>query len=169
VPENVRDALPFIAVVALVCGAAVLVVARPWRHRVEVALLTACVLLIVGITQVGSEERPSLENPLAEPALRRAFTWWAARPDVFPLLTAERAVNVAIFVPVGLLLVRITRRWWWSLLAVAAFSFLIESAQAATRGRVADAVDVALNSVGGLVGVLVVLAVARSSSPRVGA
>jgi hypothetical protein len=166
VPENVRDAVPLILLVAILGGIATYVVLRRVGRRAEIALLVGCGLAILGSTQVASEQRPPSENPFSVSGVWRAATWWADRPDVFPLLTTERLLNVLVFVPVGYLLQRVTRSGTRSLVVVAGFSFTIECGQAATRGRVADAVDVALNTTGGVLGIAAAMAAGEVASSR---
>ena len=166
-PDNVRDSLPFIFELALACGLAAYVVAPRAPRRIELALLVAGLGAIVALTQVRSDEGTPVANPIAPDGLWRAATWWAERPDVFPLLSAERALNVLAFVPVGFLTLRLVERWWVALIGVGAFSMFLECAQAATRARVADTVDVVLNTTGGAIGIVAAVALARASSSRV--
>ena len=78
----------------------------------------------------------------------------------------EFAANVALFVPFGLLLAGLFRRGrrWIAFLLCVAGSAAIEVGQAVfLPGRFASLADVAANSIGGGIGVLVIVIVARAT------
>lgn len=71
----------------------------------------------------------------------------------------EFLANVALFVPVGMFLAIFfgSRLWWVALLGCVAMTVGIESAQQYIPGRVPDPRDLAANSLGGVVGVILAL------------
>jgi VanZ family protein len=73
--------------------------------------------------------------------------------------------NIALFLPIGFLLrsalTETARRAWQPVLVAAAFSLLIETAQIFIRGRYVSPIDVATNTCGAYLGVLVRDALAR--------
>jgi VanZ family protein len=81
----------------------------------------------------------------------------------------EKAANVAMFVPFGLLITGLDRRrWWWGLLVPAALSAAAEVSQLVLRPeRFATWTDVAANTAGAALGVVVALVLtARGRSAR---
>ncbi len=72
---------------------------------------------------------------------------------------SEMALNVAMFVPVGLLAALLIprRRWPLALLAGVAFTTVIELVQAAELDRISDPRDLVMNTSGAIFGVLLVL------------
>ena len=82
------------------------------------------------------------------------------RYDDLSWLTYDRAeylANVALFLPVGLFLLLLfgTRLWWLALAAAITMTSFIETAQRAVPGRVSDDRDIAANTLGAVVGILV--------------
>jgi VanZ family protein len=74
----------------------------------------------------------------------------------------ERAANVAMFVPLGLLVTRVTRHWWWGLAVPAALSGAAELTQHLLRPeRFATWTDVATNTSGAALGVVVAVVLMR--------
>lgn len=71
----------------------------------------------------------------------------------------EFAANILMFLPIGLFLVLLLGRrfWWLAVLICVALTGFIESAQRFIPGRVSDVRDIASNSIGGFVGVLIAL------------
>lgn len=86
--------------------------------------------------------------PFSEPARKR----WAR---------ADWAQNLAMFVPLGMMLWGIGLRWPWILLTGFALSFSIETAQVFIPTRHAQMSDVVLNAAGGPVGAFLVAGLAR--------
>ncbi len=67
-----------------------------------------------------------------------------------------------MFVPLGLLVTRVTRRWWWGLTVPAALSGAAELAQHLLRPeRFATWTDVATNTTGAALGVLLAVVLMR--------
>ena len=106
---------------------------------------------------------PSPPDPGSNPLLLRLLDWahGAGLPAAFDLVTAEVVANVAMFVPLGLLLAtsaRVSRPW----LAVAvglALSAAIETVQIALPGRHPTVQDVVANTAGAALGAAAVVAV----------
>lgn len=73
----------------------------------------------------------------------------------------EFSANVAMFTPLGVLLTWLLgrRRCWYALLAGLALTVVIEVAQRGIPGRVSDPRDVAANTIGTALGVVLALAV----------
>jgi VanZ family protein len=69
---------------------------------------------------------------------------------------AEYLANVGMFVPVGLFLLLLfgTRFWWLALAAAIAMTSFIEITQKAIPGRVSSDRDIAANTMGAVVGVV---------------
>jgi len=86
--------------------------------------------------------------PFSEPARMR----WAR---------ADWAQNLAMFVPLGMMLWGIGFRWPWILLSGFALSFSIETAQVFIPTRHAQMSDVVLNAAGGPLGAVLVAGLAR--------
>jgi hypothetical protein len=83
----------------------------------------------------------------------------AGVPAWFDYGFLEKAANVAMFVPFGLLITGLDRRrWWWGLLVPAALSAAAELTQLTLRPeRFATWSDVAANTAGAALGVVVAL------------
>ena len=81
---------------------------------------------------------------------------------------AEYLANVALFVPVGLFLLLLfgTRLWWLAVAAALGMTSLIETAQGVIPGRVSDERDIAANTMGAVVGVVVGLVLTFPASLR---
>ena len=99
----------------------------------------------------------------AKPRVTRGIEWLHAR-DLFDWLTWTRLevlANVAMFVPVALLVTFVlgARRWWVTVIACAALSVAVELVQALMPGRVAAALDIVANSLGALLGALLAVAI----------
>ncbi len=81
---------------------------------------------------------------------------------------AEYLANVAMFVPVGLFLLLLfgTRFWWLAVAAGLVMTSLIETAQRSIPGRVSDERDIAANTMGAVVGVVVGLVLTLPATIR---
>jgi glycopeptide antibiotics resistance protein len=82
--------------------------------------------------------------------------------------TLEFSANVAMFAPIGLFLLLLLgrRRWWAAILFGVLLTAGIEFVQQFLPGRVSDPRDVAANSVGAAVGVVVALVVTWPAAVR---
>ena len=80
----------------------------------------------------------------------------------------EFVANLLLFVPVGVVLAFIvgTRRWWLAVALCVVGSIAIELVQGALPGRVSDLRDVVANTLGGALGVLVVVLISRRRAAR---
>jgi VanZ family protein len=121
---------------------------RPWV--IALVLYSALVAVVVGWpTPVDAGVHEMLTG-----ALDRLHA--AGVPSWVDYDVVERAANVAMFVPLGLLVTRVSRRWWWGLLVPAALSGAAELTQDLVRPeRFATWTDVATNTSGAALGVVV--------------
>jgi len=80
----------------------------------------------------------------------------------------EFAANVAMFGPIGLLLLLLLgrSRWWAALLAGPLLSLAIETAQLFIPGRVSDVRDLVSNSLGAVLGVVAGLVITWPAAAR---
>lgn len=100
--------------------------------------------------------------------VRQAFTWWTTqRASVIDVALSERgwSLNVALFVPTGLIWSAITQRPLAVAVALAGSSFAIESLQGLTGLGASDISDLAANTLGGVIGALLIALVLKFS-PR---
>lgn len=125
------------------------------------SLLTLVYLGFVGLVTL----TPGSEQP--------DYSWWAARVldrleryrDLDPLTTrlsverVEFLANIGLFVPLGVFLLLLvgSRLWWVALAAGIVLTSMIENVQRSIPGRVPDPRDVAANSIGMLLGVVLAL------------
>jgi VanZ family protein len=81
---------------------------------------------------------------------------------------AEYLANVALFVPVGLFLLLLfgTRFWWLAVAAALTMTSFIETVQKVIPGRVSDSRDIAANTLGAVIGVLVALVLTLPATLR---
>jgi glycopeptide antibiotics resistance protein len=78
---------------------------------------------------------------------------WPVVPDVVGPEHYGALLNVLLFVPLGLLVVVVTRwSWWWVTLAAAVVSTAIEVVQWLFLARVGEVGDVVANTLGALAG-----------------
>ncbi|WP_298226524.1 VanZ family protein [Gryllotalpicola sp.] len=87
---------------------------------------------------------------------------WATYPHL------EFTLNVVLFLPIGLFPVLLLgwRRWWVGLALSIASTGAIEFVQRYIPGRVSDIRDVASNSLGGAIGVVIGIGFALAASKR---
>lgn len=120
--------------------------------------LSAYVAVVLCITQW-----PTPPDPNGQGWLKGALDWLhgIGLPTAVDLGVVEPLANVAMFVPLGLLLPTATRlRPWLAIGVGAAFSTLIECSQLVfLPDRVASVLDVVMNTLGAAIGAVVVLAV----------
>jgi glycopeptide antibiotics resistance protein len=82
--------------------------------------------------------------------------------------TVEFSANVLMFVPIGLFLLLLfgRRLWWFAVIMGVLLSSVIEFTQLYLPGRVSDVRDLASNSLGALIGVLVALVITWPAAAR---
>ncbi len=136
---------------------------RPSRRLIStVGGILAVVLLVALARLLLSPERVEQRDPAAVGGL---LAW--LRTAILPGLTfagAEAVANIAAFIPVGALAFVLLRERvrWMSLLVAPALSAFVEIYQAFfLPERVASVQDVALNALGGTIGVASAWALAR--------
>lgn len=78
----------------------------------------------------------------------------------------EFAANIVLFVPFGLLVVLLFRRFWWGVVAALALSAAIELVQAVIPSRTASLRDVVANVAGASVGAVIAWLIERRSRSR---
>ena len=133
-------------------------------------LLTLLYLGFVGlVTLTPGSDQPDYAD-LASRVLARLERY----PDLAPLtsrLSVERIeflANVGLFVPLGVFLLLLvgTRLWFVALAAGVVLTSMIENVQRQIPGRVPDPRDVAANSIGMLIGVLLALVLTLPATLR---
>ena len=130
------------------------------RHPL-LSLLTVAYLGFVGlVTLTPGEDQPDYAG-LAARILARLERY----PDLAPLtsrLSIERIeflANIGLFVPLGVFLLLLvgTRLWFVALAAGIVLTSMIENIQRSVPGRVSDPRDVAANSIGMVIGIVLAL------------
>lgn len=133
---------------------------RP-RRRALVALLVVYLAAVAWVTL-----RPDLAPDSAFDAVRAAAAWLQARGVPVTFALVEALANVVMFVPFGLLVGALQRRTWLVVAAGCLTSALIETLQLAfLPTRVATLQDVAMNTLGALLGVVALRLAARRRRP----
>lgn len=129
--------------------------ARTGTHPALIAATVAYTALVGWITLVSADTGS---------AMRVSSTWILRMLERLPLgISGERwefLLNVAMFVPLGLLLTLTfgARFFWVAALAAVAFTLSIEGLQQFIPSRVPDPRDLIANGLGGVVGALVAAA-----------
>lgn len=111
--------------------------------------------------------RPTIYDEHAAGLLRRALTLLRSWPGTAWVTfdVVEFAANVAMFVPLGLLIIGWRGRWWHGILIGSVASSAIETAQLLfLPTRVADVRDVVANTLGAAIGVAVAVLISRQIS-----
>jgi len=135
------------------------------RHPI-LSLVTLVYLAVVAWVTLGPQPFDDSHDGLLWRALA-AF----ARYDLTDWLTFQRVeftANVFMFVPVGMfLLLLFGRRGWWAALAAGVImTCVIEFVQLFLPDRVSDVSDIIANSLGTLIGVILVLIVTTPAARR---
>lgn len=147
---------------------------RPPRHLISAVCWVLAVGLLAGLAPLLlSPERVEQREPAA---IGRVLDWLATTfPPGLSFAGAEMVANIAAFIPVGALafVLRRERVRWMSLIVAPALSALVEVYQALfLPERVSSVQDVALNAVGGTIGVgsawVVARLIPRRPSPTLG-
>lgn len=137
----------------------------PSPTRIASVLLVAYVAIVAVIAFWPTP----VDRPLSV-VIVRALAW--LRANGIPWLRydhLEFTANVVLFVPLGLLATLLVRRGlaWLAPLACIAASALIEVTQAVVLpGRFSSVADVVANGLGGVIGMLLGLALARRPAPE---
>lgn len=124
--------------------------------RTAAGIALGCYVLALAALTLGASPQPAL-GWVTDALHQHLGLQELTRTDV------ERAANVALFVPAGLLLCALlprTSRWLVWLLCVAV-SAGVEAVQLVLPGRYATPVDVVTNAIGAALGVLLHAALAR--------
>ncbi len=143
-----------------VCAVVALVIGIPLSRRLERSslgsvLALAATLEIVAITLIVRD--PNLFHRGAHPPLRDALTWWQqgwTKNHLFDPHRTEWLLNVVLFAPAGLLWTTLTRNGVLTAGWLMILSIVIETVQALTGSGVGDTADLAANTVGAVVGVV---------------
>ncbi len=124
------------------------------RHPLLSLVTGAYLVFVAWLTLTPSSSAPT-SSDLVMRVLARLQAY-----DELSWLTYDRAellANVALFVPVGLFLLLLfgTRLWWVAGAAAIALTSAIELAQRSIPGRVPDERDIAANTLGALIGIVI--------------
>jgi VanZ family protein len=124
------------------------------RHPFLSVVTTAYLAFVGWVTLT-----PATDAPTQSDLVLRVLARLQGQPHL-GWLTYDRAeylANVALFVPVGVFLLLLfgTRYWWLAIAAALFMTSLIETAQRSIPGRVSDDRDVAANTMGAVIGVVV--------------
>lgn len=135
------------------------------RHPV-LAILSVVYLAFVGWVTLN----PSPPSPGANRLLRRVLEWFG-RHEATEWITLDRfefLANIALFVPVGVLvLLFLGRRWWWVGIVVGLVLTLgIEGAQQFMPARFPDVRDLVANTAGAAIGAVLALLITTPAAIR---
>jgi glycopeptide antibiotics resistance protein len=135
------------------------------RHR-SLSLATLAYLAFVGWVTL----TPGAEAPTSSDLVVRVLAR-LQRYDELSWLSFDRAeylANVALFVPIGLLLLLIvgSRLWWVALTGAIFLTSSIETIQRVVPGRVSDDRDIAANTLGAVLGIVVALVLTFPATVR---
>jgi glycopeptide antibiotics resistance protein len=128
---------------------------RPWLALAAGLAVLVVVLLLVWPTTVDGALVALVE------AIFPPSSPWSATKQLVHFLA-----NVALFVPLALIVALATRRWWLGLITGVAVSVGSELVQRTLPGRDASLEDVIANSLGTAIGAGIALAVARQQRAR---
>ena len=139
------------------------------RHPL-LSLLTLLYLGFVGLVTL----TPGSDQPDYSSLAGRILARLERYPDLDPLtsrLSIERVeflANIGLFVPLGVFLLLLvgSRLWWVAMAAGVVLTSMIENVQRSIPGRVPDPRDVAANSIGMFVGVVLALVLTLPATLR---
>ena len=139
------------------------------RHPL-LSLLTVAYLGFVGLVTL----TPGTDQPDYAELAMRILARLERYPDLEPLtsrLSVERIeflANIGLFVPLGVFLLLLvgTRLWFVALMAGIVLTSMIENIQRSVPGRVSDPRDVAANSIGMVVGIVLALVLTLPATVR---
>lgn len=134
------------------------------------SLLTLGYVGFVGLVTL----TPASEQPDYSGLATRILARLERYPDLAPLtsrLSVERVeflANIGLFVPLGVFLLLLvgTRLWLVALAAGIVLTSMIENIQRSVPGRVSDPRDVAANSIGLALGIVLALVLTRPATLR---
>lgn len=126
------------------------------------AMLLVPYLVAVGVVTLSPA--PASDETLG--TVRTVVAWLARHGLPVTYLGVEAVANVVMFVPFGVLVGLLLRRWWAVVLLAAATSTLIETVQLALPTRFSTVQDVVMNTLGAGVGVVALAVVARARAWR---
>lgn len=123
------------------------------KREISAALLGVCVALILWITILGREPQPN--GRIFYPPFHSITTMWR---DIWHVgIRSNFLGNIALFVPVGVLL-PLTTGWKWKTVTVGCiFSIIVETIQLVTVRGCFDLDDVVLNTIGCIIGFVLLL------------
>lgn len=127
-------------------------------RRPLLVVATVCYLAWVGWLTLGPQPLDANGRGLLHRIIR--YLSGDNTLDWITYALVEFTANIVLFVPVGVLFALLLgwRRWWLAVLLGIALTASIEFAQLFLRDRVADQRDIVSNSVGAIIGVVLVLA-----------
>jgi len=139
------------------------------RHPFLSLITLAYLGFVVLVTLTPASDQPDY-SALATRILARLQRY----PDLEPLtsrLNVERVeflANIGLFVPLGVFLLLLvgTRLWWVALAAGIVLTGMIENIQKSVPGRVSDPRDVAANSIGMAIGIVLALVLTLPATLR---
>ena len=139
------------------------------RHPV-LSLLTLAYLGFVGLVTL----TPASDQPDYSALAARILARLERYPDLAPLtsrLSVERVeflANIGLFVPLGVFLLLLvgTRLWLVALAAGIVLTSMIENIQRSVPGRVSDPRDVAANSIGMAIGLVLAVVLTLPATLR---
>ena len=139
------------------------------RHPV-LSLLTLAYLGFVGLVTL----TPASDQPDYSALAARILARLERYPDLAPLtsrLSVERVeflANIGLFVPLGVFLLLLvgTRLWFVALAAGIVLTSMIENIQRSVPGRVSDPRDVAANSIGMAIGLVLAVVLTLPATLR---
>ena len=129
----------------------------PWLGAAAVVVVITVVTLLVWPTKVDGSLVTMVEAIHADLGID---SWSEA------IQLARFLANVALFVPLALIVGLATRRWWIGLLVGVATSAVSEFVQRSLPGRVPSVEDLVANTFGAAIGAIVVLAVQSTQRRR---
>jgi len=121
-------------------------------RRIVLALVLGLYLVLVGVITLDPSPPDTTKNPVV---------LWIT--DVTPLTygAVEFLANIAMFVPIGVLVTLLSRRWWMAAVVGFALTCAIEFTQTFLPARFPDVQDIFANTLGAVLGCLAVTAVRR--------
>jgi len=134
------------------------------------SVLTLAYLGFVGLVTL----TPGTDQPDYAGLATRVLARLERYPDLAPLtsrLSIERIeflANIGLFVPLGVFLLLLvgTRLWFVALMAGIVLTGMIENIQKSVPGRVSDPRDVAANSIGMAIGIVLALVLTLPATMR---